>query len=91
MQCFAALNKAVKPLGVKALATVYDSIELEVPIAVAAEVLELAFYYLNDRPVEIFDWLTLPIGVDAEVGLNWGDAQHVARGTTQEEIERMFK
>jgi DNA polymerase-1 len=91
MQCFAALNKAVKPLGVKSICTVYDSIELEVPLEVAAEVLELAFYYLNDRPVEIFDWLTLPIGVDAEIGLNWGDAIHVVRGTTQEEIERMYE
>ena len=91
MACFAALNKAIKPLGAKSTCTVYDSIELEVPLAVAAEVLEMAFYYLNDRPVEIFDWLDLPVGVDAEVGLNWGDVVHISRGTTQEQIEEMYK
>jgi hypothetical protein len=91
MACFAALNKAIKPLGAKSTCTVFDSVELEVPLVVAAEVLELAFYYLNDRPVEIFDWLTLPVGVDAEVSpSSWGQASHVNRGTTQAEIEALY-
>jgi len=91
MHCFAELNKAIKPLGAKSICTVYDSIELEVPIEVAAEVLELAFYHLNDKPVLDFDWLTLPLGVDAEIGLNWGDAVHINRGATQEEIEALYR
>ena len=90
MMCFAALNSKLKPLGVRSLATVYDSIELEVPLKIAAEVLEIAFYYLNERPVEIFDWLSLPVGVDAECGLSWGGAGHINRGATQEEIEKKY-
>jgi DNA polymerase-1 len=90
MSCFAELNKVIKPLGAKSLCTVYDSSELEVPLSVAAEVLELAFLHLNDYPVQRFDWLTLSVGVDAEIGLNWGDATHLARGTTQTEIEAMY-
>lgn len=91
MMCFAQLNEAIKPLGAKSLCTVYDSIEIEVPLAVAAEVLELAFLHLNDYPVEIFDWLDLSVGVDAEIGLNWGDAVHVERGITQTQIETMYE
>jgi DNA polymerase-1 len=91
MQCFAALNRELKPLGGKCTCTVFDSLEMEVPLEVAAKVLELSFYYLNDRPVEVFDWLDLPVGVDAEIGLNWGDAVHISRGTTQQQIEEMYK
>jgi DNA polymerase-1 len=91
MSCFAELNKVIKPFGAKSLSSVYDSVELEVPLEHAAEVLELGFLYLNDYPVKRFDWLTLPVGVDAEIGLNWGDAGHIARGTTQTEIEVMYK
>ena len=40
--------------------------------------------------MERFAWLDLPVGVDAEIGLNWGDAQHIKRGTTQQEIEKMY-
>lgn len=91
MIAFASLNKAVKPLGAKSICTVYDSIELEVPLRVAAEVLELSFLYLNDKPVEEYDWLDLPVGVDAEVGASWGDVIHVNRGTTQAQIEEMYR
>lgn len=90
MACFAKLNKAIKPLGAKSVCTVYDSIELEVPLSAAAEVLELSFHYMNDDPMVMYDWLDFPVGVDAEIGLNWGDAEHVARGTTQEEIDEMY-
>lgn len=90
LMAFADLNRAIKPLGARSICTVFDSIELEVPLAVAAEVLELSFYHLNDKPVQMYDWLELPVGVDGEIGLNWGDANHVNRGTTQEQIEEMY-
>jgi hypothetical protein len=90
LACFARLNEVIKPLGASSICTVFDSLELEVPIKRAAEVLELAFYHLNDEPVDIYDWLDLPVGVDAEVGLNWGDAKHIHRGATQEEIEALI-
>ncbi len=73
------------------VSTVYDSLELECPREYAAEVLELCFYYMNDWPVEQFDWLLLPVGVDAEIsGLSWGQTKHIARGSTQEEIEALL-
>ena len=87
--CFAKVNEAIKPYGARCLATVYDSLEIEVPIEHAAEVLELAFYYMNDYPVEVFDWLDLPIGAEAEIGFNWGDAKVVHRGATQEDILKL--
>ena len=46
---------------------------------------------MNEWPVETFDWLTLPLGVDAELGLSWGSATHIARGTTQAQIEEMYQ
>ena len=90
MSCFAELNKAIKQLGARSLCTVYDSVELEVPIKHAAEVLELAFLHLNDYPVQRFDWLDLPVGVDAEIGLTWGGAEHISRGATQAQIEERY-
>lgn len=87
---FTELNKAIKPFGAKSICTVYDSIELEVPIAHAAEVLEIAFYYMDDFPVEVFKWLDLPIGVEAEVGPNWGELTQVHRGTSQAKIEQIL-
>lgn len=90
MMCFAELNLAIKQYRAKSLCTVYDSIELEVPIEHAAVVLELAFVHLNDNPVKVFDWLDLPVGVDAEIGLSWGGAGHINRGATQEEIEKKY-
>jgi len=90
MDCFVQLNKAVKPLGAKCICTVYDSIELEVPISRAAEVLELGFKCLNDDPIGRFPWLDFSVGVDAEMGLSWGSAREIHRGTTQEEIERIL-
>jgi DNA polymerase-1 len=81
---FAHLNRAIKKIGGKAICTVYDSCEFEVPQEKAAEAIELCFYYLNDFPQTIFPWLTLPIGCDGELGLNWGECEHVKRGITQE-------
>lgn len=92
LACFAAGNEAIKKLGARSLATVYDSWELECPIERAAEVLETAFYYMNEWPLEQFEWLTLPVGVEAEIsGKSWGQAQVIHRGATQAEIEEFLK
>ena len=90
LYAFAETNKAIKPLGAKLTCSVYDSIEIECPINRASEVLELAFYNMDDKPVETFDWLDLPIGVEAELGTTWGDLVVVHRGSTQQEIESVL-
>lgn len=87
MTAFGNLNKVLKPYGCKSLATIYDAIEIEVPRKHAAEVLELCFRYLDDWPVEHFNWLELPIGVEAEIGFSWGNCNVFHRGSTQKEIE----
>lgn len=88
---FTQFNTAIKPIGGKSLCTVYDSIEIEVPLNRAAEALELGFIHLNDAPVQQFDWLDLPVGVDAEIGTTWGNAKHIARGSTQEQIVELIR
>lgn len=80
----------MKPLGGLAICTVYDSAEFEIPLSRAAEALEAGFYYMDDWPVKNFDWLDLPIGVEAEIGTSWGNAEVVHRGTTQAEIEALI-
>jgi DNA polymerase-1 len=84
---FMKLNEAVKSIGGKSLCTVYDSIELEIPKAKAAEAIELGFKYMDDFPVQAFDWLDFPIGCDGEIGINWGELHKVHRGITQKEVE----
>ncbi len=84
---FAAANEGIKKYDSKSICTVYDSAEFEVPLSRAAEVVEQVFYYFDDWPVETFDWLTLPIGTEVEVGTNWGNGVTVHRGVTQEKIE----
>jgi DNA polymerase I len=91
LQCFARYNTAIKPLGGKALATVYDSTEAQIPIPRAAEALELGFVHLEEEPVRIYDWLDLPVAIDAEIGTSWGNAVKVKRGTSQAEIEELLK
>lgn len=88
--CFSTLNEAVKRVGGKCICTVYDSIEIEAPISKAAEIVELGFYYMNDYPQEVFDWLTFEIGAEAEVGFNWGELSVVHRGVTQDEINALL-
>lgn len=88
--CFTELNNRIKALGGKSLCTVYDSVELEVPIEHAAEAIELAFYCMNDYPQEIFDWLDFPIGVEGEIGYNWGKTKLVHRGSTQEQVVELL-
>lgn len=87
---FSYLNQAMKKLGGKAICTVYDSCEFEVPQERAAEAIELCYYYLNEFPQTIFDWLTLPIGCDGEVGISWGNCVDVHRGVTQETIDEII-
>ena len=89
---FSNLNADISRLGAKCICTVYDSIEIEAPMEVAAEVIEKGFYYMNDYPQEVFDWLDFPIGADGEIGFNWGELHHVHRGITQKEImERLAR
>lgn len=88
---FSKINDEVKKLGGRSLATVYDSIELEVPIPRVAEAIELGFYCMDDWPQEVFDWLDFPIGADAELGFDWGTLKDVHRGTSQEEVNHILK
>lgn len=87
---FAHLNRALKKFGSRAICTVYDSAEFEVPIEHAAEAIETCFYYLNDFPQEIFDWLTLPVGCEGEIGVSWGECEVVHRGVSQAECEEII-
>ena len=88
---FAQLNNAIKPMSGRGLCNVYDSFEMEIPIPNVAQAIELTFLHLEDNPVEIFDWLTLPVTIDVEIGFNWGNTKHVKRGITQEEVERILE
>ena len=83
---FAELNSRLKPLGVDATCTVYDSIEMEVPIDRVAEVIDIRYDVLNKWPVENFDFLELPIGCEGEIGISWGELEPVHAGTSQAEV-----
>lgn len=87
---FGKISKEIKKLGGICTATVHDSIETEVPASRAAEAAELLYYYMNDWPQTQYDWISLPIGCDVEVGSNWDNARHISRGATQQEIEAML-
>lgn len=91
LDCFSEFNLELKrrDLG-KSLCTVYDSLETESAIEDAAEVIELGFQYLDDLPVSRYDWLDFPIGVEAEIGFNWGTVKSVKRGITQKEVEDLL-
>ena len=86
---FTEVNRRIKPLGAKCICTVYDSLEIECPISRVAEVLEIAFYVMNDWVLEVLPWMVLPIGVEAEVGSNWGECTIVHRGSQQQELEKL--
>lgn len=83
---FTKLNEEIKKIGGRAICTVYDSVELEIPINRVAEAIEIAYYCMDDWPVEEFSFLDLPIGADAEIGFDWGNIKEVHRGTTQAEV-----
>lgn len=88
---FSDVNREIKPYKAKATCSVYDSLEMEVPISRAAEVLEVAFKYMVDEPIKKYGWMEIPIPADAEIGLTWGSAKHVKRGATQKEIEELIR
>ena len=70
----------------------YDSWELECPIENAAEVIETCFYYMEEWPLENFEWLTLPIGVECEIsGKSWGQAEVIHRGINQQQVEEFLR
>lgn len=88
---FAHLNTEIKALGGMSTACVYDSTELDVPLKKAAEAIELTFKYLQEFPVEFFDWLDLPIGCEVEVSMSsWGECETIHRGITQAELEAVL-
>lgn len=87
---FAELARQLKPYGVKCTCTVYDSLEMEVPVGVAAEVANLCYKVLNEWPVETFDFLELPIGCEGDVGISWGETEVVHPGVTQTEVEALL-
>lgn len=87
---FMSVNERIKKIGGKTLCTVYDSIELEIPIDRLAEAVEIVYSCMDDLPLQTFDWLTLPIGVDVEVGKNWGDLKKVHRGSNPEEVLKLY-
>lgn len=88
---FSACNPEIKKLGGRCLFSVYDSLELEVPIPVAAQAIETVFYYFHDWPLKNFEFLALPIGEECEIsGKSWGHVKKVHRGITQAEVEAML-
>lgn len=87
---FAELNERIKPLGGRSTCTVFDSIELEVPIENAAKVINIAYDVLDNYPLERFKFLELPIGCEGDVGISWGETEVVHKGVTQEKIETIL-
>lgn len=88
--CFSALNEEIKKFGGRAICTVYDSLEMEIPIQHAAEAVKLGYYYFNEYPQKCFDWLDFSIGADFEAGYNWGELNAVKSGMTQDEILKLI-
>jgi DNA polymerase I len=82
---FTYFSERIKELGGFATCTVYDSIELEVPIENLSKAIEMGYQCLDDYPVERFDWLDFKIGCDCEIGYNWGQLRKAYRGVAQEE------
>ena len=91
LMAFSKINDEIKKIGGRTICTVYDSVELQVPISKAAEAIEIGFYCMDDWPQKEFKWLDFPIGADAEIGFTWGDIKTVHRGTTQAEAERILR
>lgn len=87
---FTELNRRMKEIGGQCICTVYDSIEIEVPLARAEEAVKLGYYVMNDWPQEVFDWLNFPIGADGEIGWNWGDVEPVHATQSQADIMAML-
>lgn len=88
---FSECAAGVQQFGARAICTVYDSIEIEAPIESAASVIDAVKYYMDDWPLENFNWLKTKVGVEIEVGTNWGNATVVHPGTPQAEIEAIIQ
>lgn len=88
---FAEMDRRMAKYNGRAICTVYDSIELEIPIEHAAAAINEGFYVMDVWPVEQFDWLDFPIGSDGELGWNWGVLSKVKPGITQEECEELLR
>jgi DNA polymerase I len=87
---FTHLNEDVKQRDSKSICTVYDSTEIEAPIGRAAEVVDRVFYFMDQFPMEHFDFLETPIGCEVEVGTRWGNLETIHPGTSQAEIEQLI-
>ena len=47
---------------------------------------------MEEWPIQEFDWLDLPIGVEAEIsGVSWGHSRVIHRGSTQAQIEEFLR
>lgn len=89
---FTKINEELKKLGGAIMCTVYDSWEGYVPLDRVAEALQIGYYYMNQWPQETYDWLTFPIGADAEIGFDWGRSLQAAHeGVSQEECVALLK
>jgi DNA polymerase-1 len=91
LMAFSKMNDAIKKIGGKTICTVYDSVELQVPIDRVAEAIEIGFYCMDDWPQEAFSWLDFPIGADAEIGFSWGKIRKIHRGVSQEKVNSMLR
>jgi DNA polymerase-1 len=78
LMAFSELSDRLRAISGKAVCTVYDSIEMEVPQEKLEDCIKLVKYCLEDWPMETFDWLDFPIQVDIEAGPNWGNCHKIA-------------
>lgn len=83
---FTEINRRIKPYGALSICTVYDSIEIECPIEHAAKVIDICYDTMDNYPLEMFDFLELPIGCEGDVGISWGETKVVHQGTSQKDI-----
>lgn len=79
LMAFGEVNRRIKSLGARCTCTVYDSIEIESPKEVSHQVLDIAFRTMDDWVLEVLPWMVLPIGVEAEIGSNWGNCEIIHR------------
>lgn len=91
LYAFAMLNEGIKPIGGKSMLSIYDASYFEIPAKNAAQGVERTYYHMDDEPVQVFDWLPLPIGVDVEAGPSLKEMVPVPRGTTQIEFVALME
>ena len=74
---FSELAQRIKQLGGRAVCTVYDSVELEVPEQNRDAAVKMVKETMEDWPQQVIPWLDFPIRVDIEVGTSWGNAEKI--------------